>query len=250
MQAYSAGFAHVYNQRWAGFARQAAPLIMNFYETTPIGRTNRSVLDLCCGTGQLAVEFLKSGYRVVGIDLSEPMLEYARGHAAPFLDSGQADFIRADATAFELDERFGLAVSTYDSLNHLEDERALKRCFERVSAVCDGYFIFDLNTRAGLRQRSGIQIDDSDEMVIIAHRLYDGGGNRAWTRLTGFIQTAPGTYRRCDETAFNTIFDIARVQTILREAGWALSWCTRIQDLTAPVEDPEKEGRIFIVARK
>ena len=34
-----------------------------------------------------------------------------------------------DASNFVLDERFGLVVSTYDSLNHLEDEFALQKCF-------------------------------------------------------------------------------------------------------------------------
>ena len=166
MQAYSAGFAHIYNLRWTGFARQAAALIQDFYKDAYAGPSAGQVLDVCCGSGQFAAHFLAKGYRVVGIDLSEPMLACARQNAQGYLENGQAAFIRADATCFAFKNRFGLVVSTYDSLNHLEDEQALKKCFECVYDVSDGYFIFDLNTRAGLRHSSGIQIDDTDEMLL------------------------------------------------------------------------------------
>jgi ubiquinone/menaquinone biosynthesis C-methylase UbiE len=122
MQAYNASFAKIYNMRWGGFAQQAAPLLRNFYETKPISQANRTVLDLCCGTGQLAVLFPEAGYRVVGMDMSAPMLAFAKENASRFLDSGQARFVQGNAQNFSLDERFGLVVSTFDALNHLEDE--------------------------------------------------------------------------------------------------------------------------------
>ena len=46
MQSYSQGFARAYNLRWSGFARQVAPLILDFYAATPIGHKDRTVLDL------------------------------------------------------------------------------------------------------------------------------------------------------------------------------------------------------------
>jgi 2-polyprenyl-3-methyl-5-hydroxy-6-metoxy-1,4-benzoquinol methylase len=125
MQAYSQGFARVYNTRWSGFARQVAPLILDFYASTALGQANKSVLDLGCGTSQLAVHFLEQGYRVVGLELSEPMLAWACENTRSHLASGQARFIQEDASHFTLGERFGLVVSTFDTLNHLENESAL-----------------------------------------------------------------------------------------------------------------------------
>ena len=93
MQAYGAGFARVYNLRWSGFARQVAPLILEYFEVSPFAAANKRVLDLCCGTGQLALYFLEKGYRVVGIDLSEHMLRYARENTLAYIVSGQAKFI-------------------------------------------------------------------------------------------------------------------------------------------------------------
>lgn len=250
MQAYSQGFARIYNMKWFGFARQVAPLILDFYAATPIGRKNRTALDLCCGTGNLAAHFLEKGYRVVGVDLSEHMLHHARENTRQYVESGQAKFIQADASDFKLDERFGLVVSTYDSLNHLEDERALRNCFRCVSNVNVGYFIFDLNTRNGLRRWNNIQVDDGDDALVITHGIYDGQGDKAWTRITGFARASGGLYERFDETAFNTVFELELVKNALFEAGWQSVHFARVQDLKTPLTDPEKEGRVFVVASK
>lgn len=251
MQAYDKGFAKVYDLRWSGFARQVAPLILDFYAATPIAQENKTVLDLCCGTGHLAVHFLARGYRVVGIDLSDHMLHYAREHARQYIQTGQATFIQGDASNFTLDERFGLVVSTFDSLNHLEHEQALYRCFQCVYAVCDGYFIFDLNTRRGLKRWNSIQVDDSDDDVLIINRgIYDGHSDKAWTKITGFIRLPDGRYERFDETAFNTVFDMTKVRDALLAVGWKNVYFARIQDLRTPLDEPEKEGRVFIVAGK
>jgi SAM-dependent methyltransferase len=251
MQAYNQGFARVYNTRWFGFAKQVAPLILDFYAATLIGQENKSVLDLCCGTGHLAVHFLEKGYRVVGIDLSEHMLYYAKENARQYLESGQAKFIQGDASDFTLDERFGLVVSTFDSLNHLENEQTLRRCFRCAHAVSDGYFIFDLNTRSGLRRWNSIQVDESSEdALIITSGIYDGQSDRAWRRITGFVCGSNGLYERFDETAFNTVFEMENVENALLDVGWKNVYFARIQDLKTPLTEPEKEGRVFIVASK
>jgi len=251
MQAYSDGFARIYNTRWASFAGQVAPLIHDFYAATPIGQVNRSVLDLCCGAGHLAVHFLEKGHKVVGVDLSEHMLSYARENADRFLESGQGKFIKADAADFTLDERFGLVVSTYDSLNHLENEQTLLNCFRCVHAVCDGYFIFDLNTRKGLKRWNSIQVNDSgDDALIINRGMYDGQSDRAWMRITAFVGPSNGLYERIDETVYNTVYDMDRVKKALLEIGWQNVHFARMQDLATPIDDPEVEGRVFVVASR
>ena len=251
MQAYSQGFAHVYNTRWGGYAKQVAPLILDFYSSTKIGQKNKSVLDLCCGTGQLAVHFLQKDFKVVGIDLSEHMLCFARENARQYVETGQAEFLKGDASDFTLDKRFGLVVSTYDSLNHLEDEQALRRCFQCTHAVCNGYFIFDMNTRHGLKRWNSIQVDQaSEDALIITRGIYDGKSDRAWTKITGFVRASNELYQRFDETVFNTVFELERVKNALLDAGWKDVHFARIQDLKTPITEPEKEGRVFIVASK
>lgn len=251
MQAYGPGFAQVYNKRWTSFARQVAPFLLKFYADTPLAQRNRLVLDLCCGTGQLALYFLERGYQLVGVDLSPAMLHYARENTQHYLETGQARFAEADATKFTLAERFGLVVSTFDAINHLPDLQALHACFACVAAVSEGYFVFDLNTRTGLRRWNSIEVDDSrEDMTIVNHGIYDIDSARAWMKVTGFVRNADDLYERFEQTAYNTVFAMQDVQAALLATGWQDVYFAHLQDLNTPLADPEQEGRVFVVARK
>ena len=252
MQAYSPAFARIYNEKWTDFARHVAPLIRAFYESTPLGATRKSLLDVCCGAGQLAQHFLEHGYHVTGIDLSPAMLDHARQNNAPYVEAGQARFLQADAAAFTLDEQFGLAVSTFDSLNHLPDREALCGCFASVYPLLlpGGFFIFDLNTRAGLARWNGINVRDMPGHLIIDRGIYEEGSDRAWVRITGFVRTGSGLYERFEQTAYNTAYDLTWVRDELYRAGWQSAYFARIDDLGLPVPDPETLNRAFVIACK
>lgn len=60
-------------------------------------RAEGAALDLSCGTGNYAITLAERGFRVVGVDASEPMLRVARAKTAQAkLDVG---LLRADASA-------------------------------------------------------------------------------------------------------------------------------------------------------
>ncbi|PMB09152.1 methyltransferase type 11 [Fischerella thermalis CCMEE 5273] len=249
---YGQAFARVYNTQWAEFSRRIAPVILDFYETTFIGKTNRFLLDLCCGCGHFALEALHRGYSVTGIDASPDMLTHAKENTRRYLAKGQVDFIETDARSFSLERRFGLVVSTYDSLNHMENEDDLKSVFASVASVVpeDGYFIFDLNTRARLQKWTEITVMDDDEMTIINRSIYVGEQGKAFVKISGYIKAPNGFYERFDETLFNTVFDMEKVRQLLLETGWKEVYSAGVADLTVPVSDPEELDRVFFVARK
>ena len=252
MQAYRSAFARVYNLRWGGFAQWIAPRLEDFYRSTPAGQAKHDVLDLCCGTGQLSLHFLEHGYRVTGIDLSEPMLHYARENAGDYVQSGQARYVQGDASEFTMEQHFGLVVSTFDALNHLESKDKLQQCFQCVFAVLEpgGVLVFDLNTRDGLQRWNSIRVDDSKEVMVVSRGIYDGQGERAYTQLSGFVLTENGLYERFEETVYNTVFDMDWVRDALLRTGWQDVYFALGNDLTVPIEDPEKEPRVFFVARR
>lgn len=251
MQGYGTIFARVYNLLWAGFAKDVAPKLLDFYARTPLAANELSLLDLCCGTGQLSLYFLEHGYRVVGLDLSEAMLEHAKTNADMFVQAGQAGFVQGDAADFRLDERFGLVVSTFDALNHLPSLDALQRCFECVHAVTldGGTFVFDLNTRLGLKRWNSLFVQESDDTLIVNRGIYDGG-DKAYTRINGFVREDDGRYSRFEETVFNTVFDMADVRAALEACGWRDVYFARASDLSAALDEPEREGRAFVVATR
>ncbi len=252
MQAYGASFARVYNLRWTGFSRSVGPKLLDFYQSTAFGNSNSTLLDLACGTGQLARLALERGFLVTGIDLSDAMLEYARKNNIDYVAAGQTEFIQADAADFSIRRPVGLVVSTFDALNHLESFEKLESCFRCVfaSLLDGGMFIFDLNTRLGLTRWSSISVEDTEEIMLVNRGIFDEANQRAITRISGFLRNENGLYERFEETAYNLAFNLDAVREALIKTGWGEVTIANINDLGMPLEEPEKEGRVFFVARK
>jgi SAM-dependent methyltransferase len=140
-------FAWVYNKHWGWFAERVLPVLERLaLRGIP---SQARILDLCCGTGQLAHLLTERGYRVTGVDGSEEMLRYARENAP------QAQFILTDARSFSLQGEFHLALSVFDSLNHIMDLEELALTFGNVyqALLPGGLFLFDLNMEEGFRAR-------------------------------------------------------------------------------------------------
>jgi SAM-dependent methyltransferase len=253
MQAYNRGFARVYNLRWNEFSQHVAPRIQTYYESTPLGQRSRSLLDVCCGTGQLAVHFLEQGYTVTGLDLSEEMLQHACQNAAAYIERDQARFVQEDAANFRVGGAFGLAVSTFDALNHLPDLESLRSCFQCVhrALLPNGTFVFDLNTRAGLRSGwNGVGIQDTEEATIINRGFYDEEANQAWVKISGYLHVGNGLYERFEQVAYNTAFDLASVRATLLADGWQRVHIAKQSALDTPLSNPETERRVFFVATR
>jgi SAM-dependent methyltransferase len=252
MQSYGQLFARVYNLKWQDYANRIAPLILAFYESTETSQQEKSVLDLCCGTGQLSVYFLEHGYRVVGLDLSEGMLQVARENALPYIVAQQVRFIQGDAADFKIDQIFGLIVSTFDALNHLPNLDALQGCFRSTYQVMvtGGYFIFDLNTRHGLDNWNSISVDPGNETFLINRGIFDPDTDKAWTRITGFVRNPDGLYQRFEQTVYNTVFDLQQVKECLMDEGYRNCYYAHGTALDTPVEKPEELEKVFMVAQK
>lgn len=114
--------------------------ISNFF--SQYGNGGNSVLDLACGTGTLCSLFNEKGYQVTGVDLSPDMLTIAKAKCP------DSQFICADISDFNVNEKFDFCTCTLDSINHLDDINAVKKCFLSVYNCldCGGIFVFDVNT--------------------------------------------------------------------------------------------------------
>jgi SAM-dependent methyltransferase len=246
----SPAWARYYSRHGTSFARSVAPRIRSFYESADRDRpADRSLLDVCCGQGTLAGHFLEHGYRVTGIDLSEPMLRFASQNLREHLQAGRARLVRADAASFSVEERFGIATSTFDSLNMLQSVAALTSCFRCVwrSLLDDGMFVFDLMTRRGFwRDYNSVWVADTEDEFYVLKSVYDGG-DKAVTRMTGFVRDG-GRWERFEEFRTPTLFPAPVVVAALREVGWSRVWVARIDDLGSPAVDPEELDRVWFVA--
>ena len=108
--------------------------------------TYQTVLELGCGTGEIAIRLAKDGANVYASDLSLDMLEVAR------IKAKQEDVTlflgRIDMRDFSVDTKVDLVLCLCDAINYLLDKEAVKNtfsnCFDALDT--DGTFIFDVNS--------------------------------------------------------------------------------------------------------
>nr|WP_319373880.1 class I SAM-dependent methyltransferase [uncultured Methanobacterium sp.] len=81
---------------------------VDFLESEINHNKHCKILDVGCGTGRHAIELVKRGYRVTGVDLSENMLAKAMEQAA---EAGvEIDFLKADARNLPFQDEFDLVI--------------------------------------------------------------------------------------------------------------------------------------------
>lgn len=121
---------------------------LGFLDRTLLARVapGGRILDLCCGTGQMALPIRERGFAVTGLDYSADMLRYARENAPG------VEFVQGDARAFRFEQSFDGVLCTSASLNHMTSLDDLARVFASVNrALADGgTFVFDMNHPAQL----------------------------------------------------------------------------------------------------
>jgi SAM-dependent methyltransferase len=104
----------------------------------------RTILDLGCGTGRHSVELAQRGYELVGIDLSEAMLDRARRRAAS--EGANATFLLGDVRHVELGRRFDAVLSMFAVIGYQTDTTDLRATFDNVRRHLEpgGVFVFDV----------------------------------------------------------------------------------------------------------
>ena len=156
------------------------------------------VVELCVGTGRIAIPIAAAGARVIGVDSSQGMLDVAAEQAeaagvAPFVDLRFGD-IREPP----VEGTYPLVICPFRSLLHMEtddDRRAVLRAVYGLLAD-DGRFVFDVFTPGA---------DDIAET------------NGRW------VEREPGIFERADwdQEARRLIL---RVRGEGREAEMSLAW--------------------------
>lgn len=90
------------------------------------------VLDLACGIGRHSLELRRRGFEVVGIDISEELLEMARHDAEA--QSLEVTFAQADLRELDYADEFDLVLSLNDgAVGYFETEEENRRTFEVIS---------------------------------------------------------------------------------------------------------------------
>lgn len=207
-------FAWIYSKYWGpGAVALEMPLLdrLLLRDLKP----GATILDVCCGTGQIAGRLIERGFSVTGVDNSQMMLLFA-GENAPL-----GDFILADARAFTLDHQCDAAVSTFESLNHMPSLDDLSAVFASVQRALKpgARFYFDLNTNEGLTARWNGEMTIHDEGRTCRIRL--GYSPETWLgRMHITISYDNGSGPTQEFDIFERHFPSEGVRHALAQAGF------------------------------
>lgn len=208
-------FAWAYDRHWGSVFTEAVLPVLDrlvLAELPP----RAAILDLCCGTGQLAGLLGKRGYRVTGLDGSREMVRIARRNAP------RAEFVVADARAFRTRRTFDAVVSTYDSLNHVMRPDELMAVFRCVHAAMrpGARFLFDLNMDEGYRTRwRGESAIVEDDHVVAYRSSYSPEARTGRMDFTIFQKAGKGGWKRSDVALVQRCYSEVEVRSALEAAG-------------------------------
>jgi SAM-dependent methyltransferase len=236
------GLAWVYNRHWGPrYAQQVLPALDKLLlDRLP---ADSAILDLCCGTGNLARALTERGFSVTGVDGSRQMIRLARQNAPA------ARFAVADARRFRLPAAHDAVICVFDSLNHVMKAVDLVAVFHRVHRALKlgGAFVFDLNMEEGYRARwHGSKKIIEDDCVCLVDFSYREQERTGESHLVVFWLNK--RWRRCDLTLLQKCYSEAEVRTGLEGAGFENIFVYDGQrDLGMSAKGA---GRAFFVCRK
>lgn len=178
------------------------------------------ILDLACGTGLLTTELAKDGWQMIGLDLSEAMLQQARQKGS-FSDNPQ--WITGDMRDFELETPPAAILCYYDSLNHLLSEADLARCLSAVHRNLPegGRFLFDLNTPDTYRHLwTGSDIYEGPNYRLHFQMSFDENTQRAVAHITAEEHTEEGLQVTADQVS-EQYYPPSAITRLLKQAGFS-----------------------------
>lgn len=212
------------------------------------GAAPRTILDLCCGTGNVSLLLAEMGYDVTGVDISPEMIAVARRKA---LDAGvTVTFAAQDATRLRLGRRFDLVISLFDSLNYIIEAPGLQQAIYRVSEHMEpgGFFIFDMNTELALAIGLFTQNNlGSRAPVIYNWRSSYDPATRICRIHMEFEYRRDAQPRRVEIVHYQRAYDEQEVVDMLHSAGLEVLAVYNAYTLRKATS---RSDRVFFVARK
>lgn len=207
------------------------------------------VLDLGCGTGNVAVPLAQKGYRVTALDLSPEMLSLAEQKAR---EAGvKIIFTCQDMREMVVPGEFDLVISMCDSMNYLLADGELRQVFARAAGVLrdGGFLVFDLNSAHKLEKVFGEKTYTlvDEDVAYVWENDYDPGERVCHMHLTFFVRRGNGLFERFVEEHRERAYTIDEVQQALGEAGFRLTGILAEDTLEPPEPDTE---RIYFIAQK
>lgn len=206
------------------------------------------ILDLGCGTGVLTRALNDSGYDMIGIDLSEEMLNIAKARTK---DEAKILYLCQDMREFELYGTVRAVISICDSMNYILDKEDFVQVLRLVNNYLDpgGIFIFDINTLYKYETLLGeTTITESrEEGSFIWDNYFDSETQMNEYDLTLFIHQQDDLYKKYEETHYQKAYTISEIKQMIEDSG--MEFVSMYDADSKDVVNTTSE-RIYVIARE
>lgn len=237
---YREDLAYIHDVGHADFALRSAPGILGLLREN--GIPEGLVVDLGCGSGLWARELLRAGYRVLGIDISEAMVEIARR--------------KASGAEFRVGSLFEAEIPPCDAvtavsevLNYLfdsgNDESGLERLFGRVYEALrpGGVFVFDVLGPGQVPGSKAKTFSEGPDWAVLSEMVEDREREMMTRRIVSFRKVG-AHYRRDGEVHRVRLYGPEEVEDRLGRAGF------EVGAMGAYGDHPLAENHTAFVARR
>lgn len=220
-------------------------LLLSLEEASP-----KRVVDLACGTGNVTFEFARRGYRAVGVDISQEMIEAASRKSRELSDL-PAGFQCQDLRTLSLPEEFDLAVCLFDSLNYILWAEELEAALRNIARTLlpDGLFIFDMNSEYALEAELFTQDNlfrDSDlRYNWISH--FDPKLRVSEVEMFFEVRNGDGKPIRFKEMHRERAYSMEEILALLDQTGWN---CRKTYDAYTTSRPRLRSERWFFVCSR
>jgi len=223
---YGEQLARIHHHHFGDLARAAAAHLLRLHDES--GRRSGTVVELACGGGISSRILSDAGYDVVGIDVSESMVEIARVHAP------RATFVRRSLWEYEVAHADAITVIGEAFCYHSPGtEPTLAALAERLRSLFEalpsgGVLLFDVATpgRSGATGHRRAAWETSGTFVYLDER--EDRGTSSLTRIIDTFVPAGGMHRRHREEHRLTLYDADAVERTLSAVGFRWIRSTKV----------------------
>ena len=218
MKAYRSDLAFIHDRGFTAVSLQAASVFPLLFRKHHI--PGKRIVELGCGSGRLAHELTRKGYRVSGIDFSRSMVTLAKRNAPQghFRVGSIWDYRIPPADAvIAVGEVFNYQFDDEVNLHRLQ--KLFKRVFHSLRP--SGLLIFDIlcERKGGNRVLTRSFVEGNGWFVAVEK---SDSSRQVVRRITSFRRVG-NVYRKSIEVHRVRRYDLSRICSCLRDIGFKVS---------------------------
>lgn len=241
----SAGAYHALARWYDGFTRDVPYGAFADYYEILLRREEKprmTLLDLCCGTGNLTLPLARRGHELIGVDAAPEMLSLAAEKAGREPLAVRPMFLCQSAAELDLYGTVEGALCALDGVNYLPPAD-LPELFRRLHLFLEpgAVFAFDIHAPAHLRALDGgAFVDETEDALCLWRGEFDEAENALVYGMDIFSRSG-GLWRREAEEHVEYAHAPERLTALLTEQGFAQA--------EVRADGPQHEmGRLFLRA--